>query len=292
MAHGVNRLVYNRQRFLLQFISQLSRKVTSTDLQKLVFLYTEEKRSSFYDFLPYKFGPYSFQLRHDLDILVKRGFIRTEDYGDSVLVESKFRNDNNVVFDIAVERGDALIKKSYRNYPYYAINSEITERLFDNEERILFQKERQKNLSNEKMLFTVGYEGMTIEAFMNKLLKNNVRLLCDVRKNSISRKYGFSKKMLEHITTSVGIDYLHISELGIDSSKRNALNSEDDYRELFLDYKNSLHSHKYNIERLCELLNKYTRIVLMCFESNPDFCHRHIIKDTLVSRSGIRSKDL
>ena len=44
--------------------------------------------------------------------------------------------------------------------------------------------------------FTIGYEGRAIDEYMNLLLENHVKVLCDVRKNPISRKRGFSKTAL------------------------------------------------------------------------------------------------
>ncbi len=41
------------------------------------------------------------------------------------------------------------------------------------------------------MLFTIGYEGRGIEAFIDILIWNDSRILCDVRKNPISRKLVF-----------------------------------------------------------------------------------------------------
>ncbi|WP_348602891.1 DUF488 family protein [Bartonella tribocorum] len=43
--------------------------------------------------------------------------------------------------------------------------------------------------------FTIGYEGKSLENYLNCLLENNIKILCDVRKNPISRKYGFSKRL-------------------------------------------------------------------------------------------------
>ncbi len=81
-----------------------------------------------------------------------------------------------------------------------------------------------------------------------KLIKNDIRVLCDIRKNAFSMKYGFSKKQLKFIVENaclpdrqVDIKYFHIPELGIESNKRQKLNSKKDYEKLFNDYeKNTL----------------------------------------------------
>ncbi len=66
---------FKRQRFLLAFIHQLEDDITETDLQKLVFLDTMRKRSDYYEFIPYKSGPHSFQLARDLEILNRDGYL-------------------------------------------------------------------------------------------------------------------------------------------------------------------------------------------------------------------------
>ena len=61
---------YKRQRFLLAFITQLVEGITATDLQKLVFLHSmQNEEEAHYDFTPYKYGAYSFQLNQDVTIL-------------------------------------------------------------------------------------------------------------------------------------------------------------------------------------------------------------------------------
>lgn len=63
------------------------------------------------------------------------------------------------------------------------------------------------------MLFTIGYEGSSLDGYLNRLIKNNVRTLIDLRRNPLSRKYGFSKKTLAETVKKLGIDYVHIPEL-------------------------------------------------------------------------------
>src|SRR5699024_10586736 len=90
---------------------------------------------------------------------------------------------------------DFLIKYTYKKYPYYAINSKIVNRVLSKTEREEVEKMKQK--SDVKALFTIGYEGISIEQYINKLIKADVKVLCDVRKNSFSMKYGFNKSQLK-----------------------------------------------------------------------------------------------
>lgn len=281
---------YKRQRFLLSFISQLPDEIAPTNLQKLVFLYMMEQKSDFYEFVPYKYGPYSFQLKEDIDILRKNGFLKREALG--IIASNEYQGE--FAYPIAPERGDELIRRTYREYPYYAINSEILGRICRNDTvmRSRIENEKERYVQNEQVLFTIGYEGKSLEAFMNTLVQNDVRLLCDVRKNSFSRKFGFTKERLEQTAKVLGIQYLHLPSLGIESSKRRSLDTQADYLSLFDDYKKTLPIHKSRLDSLYAQLCTHVRIALMCFEKDPEMCHRHIIRDYLCSIYPIRSIDL
>lgn len=283
---------YKRQRYLLSFIRQLDSSVTATDLQKLVFLHTMTGESNYYEFVPYKFGSYSFQLKEDLDILQRDGFVTLEYVQGSTRIKAIGSYPKETYFRIATERGNALIRRAYREYPYYAIKSEITEQLFNDEELKRFNKVKQAYVKTEQILFTIGYESKSIEVFINTLIKNDVRLLCDVRKNPLSRKFGFSKGKLEHITQTVGIKYVHIPGLGIESDKRRSLDTLDDYRCLFEEYEKTLSDRKVFLDQVYRLLQKNTRIALMCFELEPKMCHRHVVRDYIVKTHHVRSVDI
>lgn len=280
--------VYKRQRFLLDFISQIANGATATDLQKLVFLYSKANNVEHYDFIPYKFGPYSFQLAEDLEILQRDKYI---EYHSPV-----YRNRTNTIADIHVElpqeRGYKLIRKVYVEYPYYAINSEILPRLFNNEDVERFRQEKKHLQKTMPMLFTIGYEGKSLEAFINILIQNDIRLLCDVRKNPLSRKFGFSKSKLEHVLETIGIKYIHIPEVGIESDKRTSLTSRAAYDALFADYENSLPQITEHLERIALLCKNYQRVALMCYEEDPQICHRHIIRDYLIKNHRAICEDL
>ncbi|MGB4511960.1 MAG: DUF488 family protein [Thermacetogeniaceae bacterium] len=283
---------YKRQRFLLAFIRQLHDSVTATDLQKLVFLYTMKEGCDFYEFIPYKYGAYSFQLAEDIDILRRDGYLSIESKAGIKIIKATGEYPQESTFRIASERGNDLIRKTYRDYPYYAINSEITDRLFQGNEAERIKSEKNKYTKSGQVLFTIGYEGKSIEGFINTLIQNGVRLLCDVRKNPVSRKFGFSKRKLKHITETVGIGYVHIPDLGIESRKRSSLETLDDYECLFRGYAKTLLNLKPQLEWLYSLLAIHDRVALMCYEKDADMCHRHVIRDYLTKKHLIRSVDL
>ena len=116
-------------------------------------------------------------------------------------------------------RGNALIAEQYRKFPYYASRSEIVEKVLPNAEsrrRVAAARPAKA----EPGLATIGYEGKSLESYLNQLLRAGVTLLCDVRRNPLSRKYGFAKSTLSKACEGVGIRYEHLPELGIASEER------------------------------------------------------------------------
>jgi uncharacterized protein (DUF488 family) len=284
--------VYERQRFLLTFVQNLVGGVKATDLQKLTFLYLQGSDDSYYDYVPYKYGCYSFQMAEDVDTLVAKGFLYIDE--GNITPSEKYKDANIKLAGIEAQRKDKLICKVYSEYPYYAINSEILNRIFRKQPQEILRVERTKNAlkKNDTRLFTIGYEGKTVERFVNELIQSDVRVLCDVRKNPLSRKFGFSKNRLSHIAKEVGIRYVHIPGLGIESDKRSSLETKADYVRLFSEYKKTLPQRKQYLDLAMQLVDEESRVALMCFEKDSEFCHRHVIRDHLCAKNNIKCEEL
>jgi uncharacterized protein (DUF488 family) len=128
-------------------------------------------------------------------------------------------------------------------------------------------------------VFSVGYEGKSIDFFLNLLIKNHVELLVDVRANAFSMRFEFRKKKLANFLQKAGIEYMHVPELGINSFYRK--NWKNDYKKLFELYENTLLPKQVNkINELAEI-GRNKRIALMCFEKNKEQCHRNILSKKL-----------
>ena len=175
-----------------------------------------------------------------------------------------------------------LIKHTYLNYPFWAINSSILNDVLSEEERTRVLQ--QKKQSNEDTLFTIGYEGVSLEMYINKLIMNDINVLCDVRKNSYSQKWGFSKAVLQDACEKVGIKFIHIPQLGIESSERQELNVLSDYKRLFAGYEaNTLvENDKYLLE-LAGIVSANHRVALTCFEKEVQMCHRGVVASKLMT---------
>jgi uncharacterized protein (DUF488 family) len=132
------------------------------------------------------------------------------------------------------------------------------------------------------VLFTIGYEGISLEEYLVRLLKNDVKVLVDVRNNPLSMKYGFSKSQLKKYCASLGIDYVHIPEVGIQSDQRQELNTQSDYDKLFAVYrKNNLSKTTTSQNEILKLLKQHKRIALTCFEANICQCHRKHLAEAI-----------
>jgi uncharacterized protein (DUF488 family) len=289
--------MYYRRKILLSLLENFEGQLDKTSLQKLLFIYTRWQEKKAFDFVPYKYGCYSFQANQDLRTLSKYDLVQEGTNANSPQwIKSTTENFTSTLNKVdrelmvklksayANSTRDELIKYTYQNYPYFAINSEIASRILSKED---FDKvTKQKRQFSETKLFSIGYEGKSLENYLNQLIINNVKLLCDVRKNPLSMKYGFSKNQLKHACENVGISYLHIPELGIVSEKRQELNSLNDYQVLFCEYeKTVLVENKEQLLSINDLLKKHTRVALTCFEATECMCHRGRVVKALANQS-------
>jgi len=122
-------------------------------------------------------------------------------------------------------------------------------------------------------LYTFGYEGLTIEAFVQRLHVAKVDLIVDVRELPLSRKKGFSKNAFrEHLAAS-GIAYEHRPALGCPKPIRDRYRADADwaaYTQGFLAYLGRQHDE---VRALADLAS-VTRACLVCYEADPAMCHR------------------
>ena len=281
--------MFYRRKIILALIQLLGGELEKIRIQKLLFLYSQKKKNPEYEFIPYKFGCYSFSAKADLNTMVKNGslfenenyFIKNnpDDFVKTLKVEDK-KILSEVVQLYGNMNSNSLIKHTYINFPYYAINSTIADKVLD--EKQLEKVISSKKEVNETILFTIGYEGVSLEKYLNKLVSNDVKLLVDVRKNSLSMKFGFSKSLLKKYCESLGIEYVHIPEVGINSDQRQELNTQQDYDALFEVYKKTTLKETDSYQtKIIELLTEYKRIALTCFEADICQCHRKPLAEAI-----------
>lgn len=284
---------FNRQRLLMALLQAFGGSLSKLDLQKLLFLFVEEHgaKKKAYEFVPYHYGCYSFQANSDVKTMHNYGFLCLNEQENTIeladtsinhianLKESDRNFLNAFVHKYQDLSGNKLIAHVYKNYPYYTINSKIAHKF------LIKPYKKQQSLFPEepKDFFTIGYEGITFEHYLNKLIDNDINILCDVRKNPYSMKFGFSKNMLKHALEQIGIQYIHLPELGIESEDRQELNSLEDYQALFKEYQATTIQSEAAQKALQYIndISKHNKIALTCFEKNIEYCHRGVIAKEL-----------
>nr|AOE06488.1 conserved hypothetical protein [uncultured bacterium]CCG00230.1 protein containing DUF488 [uncultured Dokdonia sp.] len=274
--------MYYRRKVILSLLGVFGDELEKIQVQKLLFLFSRYKTRKTFDFVPYKFGCFSFQANQDLKTLCKYG-ITEESYtswkkiDDTNYLKQLDKKDQKIISDFKIiykgKSSEDLIHLTYARYPYYTINSTVASKYLTPKE--LLEVDEYRSKEDSITLFTIGYEGISLEHYLNRLIKNNVKVLCDVRRNAMSMKYGFSKSQLKNACEGVGIEYFHIPEVGIESDKRTELKNQSDYDSLFEDYKlNNLSNTTAYQEKILSLLIDNHRIALTCFEAEPCQCHR------------------
>jgi hypothetical protein len=289
-------MLFDRQKRLLALVNALGGKVGGQDYQKLLLLYCHEvEEEPSYEFVPYKFGGFSFTSYGDKRRLIEKGFLVDEDRswkltptGKMLSVTELLRNQmNQFAKRYRGLRGDALVAATYTRYPYYAIRSEITDRVLTGDATTMNAIDAARPTATQRGLCTIGYEGQSLEGYLNLLIWDSVTLLCDVRRNPLSRKYGFSKSTLSKSCEGVGIRYEHLPELGIASEDRRELKTQADYDALFEAYRRD-HLPKQNnaLNKIKNWIDKGERVALTCYERVPERCHRHCVAAALNHQFG------
>lgn len=297
MDMKVSYSLFNRQKVLVALVNSLGGKVRNLDFQKLLFLFCQEVEADpSYEFIPYRFGAFSFTSYADRRKLIERGLLAEDSdiweltaAGHDVAAQLESQSDEMTDFVRQYRRlrGDALIADTYRRYPWYGIRSQIAEKVLRGDAKAKKNIEAVRPAKGAPGLVTLGYEGRTLEAYLNILLKDGVTLLCDVRRNALSRKYGFSKSTLAKGCEGVGIRYEHLPQLGIDSSLRKGLSDQDSYDRLFAQYEcDVLPSQTEALDAIADWVGQGERVALTCYEHLPGQCHRHCISDALEQRMG------
>ena len=294
--------MFYRRKILLALLSMFDGKLTAKQFQKLLFLFTRQQTTKSFDFVPYRYGCFSFQANQDMLTLTKYGYCDITETENGRFYELKKDHgffemlnpeDKRYLLEIKKQFGSFsqtnLIRYTYQKYPYYATKSTIAKDLLNAQE--LNEVDKQKRHFPEKQLFTIGYEGVSLETYINKLIINDVQVLCDVRKNAYSQKYGFSKKTLSLACKGANIEYLHIPDLGIVPDKRQELHTQKDYDTLFEEYnKTTLVENNTSVLIIRQLLVDGRRVALTCFEKDPKQCHRSCVADALMQLPNVDYK--
>lgn len=128
-------------------------------------------------------------------------------------------------------------------------------------------------------LYTVGYEGRTVDGLLDTLVAAKVTRLVDVRELPLSRRRGLSKTALGDSLAAVGIEYAHMRPLGNPKDNRERYRAGEVERGAEV-YRRHLHGAYDALDELAESLDD-GRACLMCFERDHSVCHRDVIVESL-----------
>jgi uncharacterized protein (DUF488 family) len=289
----MNVMLY-RRKVLLALIDIFGGAIDKLFLQKMLFLLSQRQEKPVYEFIPYYYGGYSFTAQWDINVLCAREFLKEDEYTIALI-----RRWNNLIDlderDIQIIRNlrrkyqkknrNELLRNLYEQYPYYATRSKLLEEVLDQEAQK--RVEQYRYVGYRTVLFTIGYEGRSLENYLNALIRNGIRVLVDVRNNPVSRKPGFSKRQLERICRNVDIEYRHFPDVGIAPELRKGLKTQDDYNELFAAYRRKVLPATVSTQQeILNILQCYRRIALTCFEAESQRCHRHHLAEAISKLPG------
>lgn len=133
-------------------------------------------------------------------------------------------------------------------------------------------------------IYSVGYEGLTLDALVDRLASAQISVLVDVRLNPISRKPGFSRRRLAEALQDVGIEYVHEKELGNPPDNRNSFRLGDG--EAGRSRMRSILDNGAGeaLDRVVGLASNQ-RIAVLCVERDAHRCHRDVITEMAVERN-------
>ena len=133
-------------------------------------------------------------------------------------------------------------------------------------------------------IYTIGFTKKNAESFFETLRNSGARRVIDVRIHNVSQLSGFSKRddLAYFCRTVLGIDYLHMPELGptdelFDAYKKKG-GAWKDYERAFNALLKTRAIEKYLDKK------EFDGACLLCTEDWPDHCHRRLVAEYLAER--------
>ncbi|HZH52323.1 MAG TPA: DUF488 domain-containing protein [Microvirga sp.] len=122
-------------------------------------------------------------------------------------------------------------------------------------------------------IFTLGYEGLSLEAFVARLKAARVQTVLDVRANPLSRKRGFSKNAFASALDTAGIAYTHLPAMGCPKPVRERYRRDGDWSAYTRGFLAHLDGQAEALGNLVSIAAR-SASCLVCFEADFNRCHR------------------
>lgn len=148
------------------------------------------------------------------------------------------------------------------------------------------------NAMPPRKLYTIGYEGASVETLAGALKEAGVTRILDIRYSPYSRRDEFSQDALAPALAAYGIAYTHIKGLGNPPEGREAarVGHMAAYREVMANHLKGPEGEAGLREALA--LAAREAVCLLCLERAPRHCHRSIVADALAARGGLEVEHL
>lgn len=129
---------------------------------------------------------------------------------------------------------------------------------------------------------SVGYEGRSLDEFVDDLRAQGVTVVADVRLNAVSRRRGFSKTTLREALEAAGVGYVHLRGLGNPPENRAGFHSADP-RLAQARFAQRLTSSDAQADlRQLASLGRTGLVAVLCVERDAEQCHRSIVLDAVL----------
>lgn len=140
-------------------------------------------------------------------------------------------------------------------------------------------------------LYNIGFTQKTAEEFFEKLKKNKIECLVDIRLNPNGQlsRFAFEKDLPYFLDKLVdGCQYAHRIDLApkkelLKEVRDKCCAMSKDYKLFEVAFNQQLLSES-NIENFVSQFGKYKRVVLLCSEPTIDKCHRRLVSDMLLRK--------
>ena len=129
-----------------------------------------------------------------------------------------------------------------------------------------------KNVSSGIVVWNIGYQGRSLDGFIQTLQEAGVTMLVDLREKPFSRMVGFSKNVLRAALAKAGIAYK-----GMGATLGGFTCTPDMWIEGCKELARDAQTHA---------------VAIMCLERDASKCHRRKIVEILQSEHGIASVPL
>jgi hypothetical protein len=283
-----------RQRIVLDLVRRAPAPPSQNCLMSWLLLLREETavgraNAAFYDFVPCATGPFSFVAQHEVAALADAGLLDRDrlqiPHGALATVATATAGLHRSIREAV----DQFLERYGHSPP-----SRLADVIRDRYPRYAGRgvgDERTKAAANVAV-YTIGYEGRSVDALLGILMRRGIRRVLDVRSNAFSRKFGFTAGTLRALCGNAGIAYTHLPQLGVPRALRVDLSSTA-VREKLLDHyeRAILPTKESGVEEAAGLMREMPS-ALLCFELDPRACHRGRLAPCVARLAGLAVQHL